>query len=148
VARSCTDAEYRALATATLDIVWIKSLFDVHGVTLREPPLHFVITLMPLSLVSILLCIPRWNISLLISILSMTLFIVANCVLLIQIQSITKLWKKFNPCTGNGIFVLFGVSVSNLVPINDLCLLWSLYINRVFPHSFLGRDMKKSKERK
>ena len=37
--RSSTEAEYRALATATSDIAWIKSLLDELGLTLCEPPL-------------------------------------------------------------------------------------------------------------
>jgi hypothetical protein len=37
VARSSTEAEYRALATAASDIASIKSLLDELGLTLREP---------------------------------------------------------------------------------------------------------------
>ena len=39
VAHSFTKVEYQALATATLDIVGIKSLLDELGLTLHEPPL-------------------------------------------------------------------------------------------------------------
>jgi hypothetical protein len=39
VARSSTEAEYRALATTASDIAWIKSLLDELGLKLREPPL-------------------------------------------------------------------------------------------------------------
>lgn len=39
VARSSTEAEYRALATAASVIASIKSLLDELGLTLREPPL-------------------------------------------------------------------------------------------------------------
>ena len=39
MARSSTEAEYRALATAAFDIAWIKSLLDELGLMLHEPPL-------------------------------------------------------------------------------------------------------------
>lgn len=39
MARSSTEAEYRALATAASDIAWIKSLLDELGLTLHAPPL-------------------------------------------------------------------------------------------------------------
>ena len=38
VARSSTEAEYRALATAASDIAWIQSLLDELGIQIREPP--------------------------------------------------------------------------------------------------------------
>ncbi|KAF9685782.1 hypothetical protein SADUNF_Sadunf03G0089900 [Salix dunnii] len=38
VARSSTEAEYRALATAASDIAWIQSLLDELGIQNREPP--------------------------------------------------------------------------------------------------------------
>ena len=41
MARSSTEAEYRALTTAASDIAWIKSLLDELGLTLRAPPLLF-----------------------------------------------------------------------------------------------------------
>lgn len=39
MARSSTEAEYRALSTATTDIAWIQSLLDELGLKLRKPPL-------------------------------------------------------------------------------------------------------------
>jgi hypothetical protein len=39
VARSSTEAEYRALATTASDIAWIKSLLNELGLTLHAPPL-------------------------------------------------------------------------------------------------------------
>jgi hypothetical protein len=39
VARSSTEAEYRAFATAVSNIAWIKSLLDELGLPIRAPPL-------------------------------------------------------------------------------------------------------------